>query len=99
MGALPPAASGDASSSSSLSLTAGMLYPAVAAISILALERHAVTFSAPEPGSAGEFQGPRVVPDNGADAMRACGELLACCGDGAVPLLSWAALASSEACM
>jgi len=76
-----------------------MLYPAVAAISILALERRAVTFSAPEPGSAGEFQGLDVVPDNGADAMRACGELLACCGDGAVLLLSWAALASSEAHM
>jgi len=76
-----------------------MLYPAVTAISILALERRTVTFSAPEPGSAGKFQGPDVVPDNGADAMRACGELLACCGDGAVPLLSWAALASSEACM
>ena len=40
-----------------------------------------------------------MVPDNGADAMRACGELLACCGDGAVLLLSWAALASSEAHM
>jgi len=76
-----------------------MLYPTVAAISILALECHAVTFSAPEPGSTGEFQGPDVVPDNGADAMRVCGELLACCGDGAVPLLSWAALASSEARM
>ena len=99
MRTLPPAASGDASSSSSLSLTVGMLYPAVAAISILALERHAVTFSTPEPGSAGEFRGLDVVPDNGADAMRACGELLACCGDGAVLLLSWAALASSEAHM
>jgi len=76
-----------------------MLYPAVAAISILALERCTVTFSAPEPGSAGKFQGPDVVPDNGADAMRACSELLACCGDRAVPLLSWAVLASSEARM
>jgi len=76
-----------------------MLYPTVTAISILALERNAITFSTPEPGSAGKFQGPDVVPDNGADAMRACSELLACCGDGAVLLLSWAALASSEARM
>ena len=43
MRTLPPAASGDASSSSSLSLTVGMLYPAVAAISILALERREVS--------------------------------------------------------
>jgi len=76
-----------------------MLYPAVTTISILALERRTVTFSTSEPGSAGKFRGPDVVPDNGTDAMCACGELLACCGDRAVPLLSWAALASSEAHM
>ena len=69
-------------------LTAGMPYPAVAAISILGLEHHAVTFSAPELGSAGVFQGLDVVPDNGADAMHTCGVLLACCDNKAVPLLS-----------
>ena len=39
----------------------------VAAISILGLERHTVAFSATELGSAVEFWGPDVVPDDGAD--------------------------------
>ena len=99
MHTLPLAASGDVSSLLSLSLTVGMLYPTVTAISILALEHCTVTFSAPKLGSAGKFQGLNVVPDNGADAMHVCGELLACCGDRSVPLLSWAALASSKAWM
>ena len=76
-----------------------MPYPAVAAISILGLEHCAITFSTPELGSAGKFQGPDVVPDNGADAMHTCSVLLARCDDEAVPLLSWATLASSEAQM
>ena len=52
-----------------------------------------------ELGSVGKFQGPDVIPDDGANAMCMCGVLLAHHDDEAVPLLSWAALASSEACM
>jgi len=77
----------------------GTLYPTVAAISILSLERHTITFSTPELGSTGKFQGPDVAPNNGTDAMCTCSVLLACCDDKAVPLLSWAALVSSEAQM
>ena len=76
-----------------------MLYPAVAAISILSLEHHATTFSASELGSTGKFQGPDVVPDNGTGAIHACGVLLARCDNKGMPMLSWAALASSKACM
>ena len=77
----------------------GTLYPDVTTISILGLEHRAVTFSAAGLGSTGKFQGPDVVPDDGADAMCVCGKLLACHNDKAVLLLSWAALTSSKAQM
>jgi len=69
-----PAASGDASSSS---LTAGTLYPAVAANFILCLGRRAVSSSAAEPGSVGVVPGLHVDLNNCFSAVRVCGILLA----------------------
>jgi len=59
----------------SLSLTASTLHPAVAAISILSLWRRAVSSSAAELGSVGEFRGSRVGLNDGVGAVRACGVL------------------------
>ena len=61
----------------SLSLIASTLCPAVAAIFVLSPWRRAVSSSAAELGSAGEFRGLHVALDDGADAVCACGVLLA----------------------
>ena len=63
------------------------------------LPAHCDNGATAELGSTGKFRGPDVIPDDGANAMRMCSVQLACCDDKAVPLLSCAVLASSEACM
>jgi len=58
-----------------------MLCPTVATIPILSLWHCAVSSSAAELGSVGEFWGLHMVPDDSADAMCMCSLLLACCDD------------------
>jgi len=65
----------------SSSLTAGTLYPAVAAIPILNLWHCTIPFSAAELGSVGEFRGSHLVPNDGTDAVYMCGLLFVRCDD------------------